>query len=115
VSFGFAQAFAAAAAILSLTGCGTTQQAGEAMKTSWVGRKADDFFVKHGAAQREQQLSDGRRVYVWQTSANASMGGPRVSCSADIVASAAGVIVEIRPREDSIGLWNSSRCAEIFP
>lgn len=84
------------------------------MQTSWVGKRADDFFVKHGAAQQEQRLSDGRRVYVWQASANASMGGPRVFCSADIVASATGMITEIRPREDSIGLWNTSRCTEIF-
>lgn len=105
---------AATVIALTLAGCGSTQQASQAMQASWVGKRADDFFVKHGAAQREQQLSDGRRVYVWQTSSNASMGGPRVFCSADIVASSAGMIVEIRPREDSIGLWNTSRCTEIF-
>jgi hypothetical protein len=97
-----------------VAGCGSTQQAGKAMQASWIGKRADDFFVAHGAAQREQQLSDGRRVYIWQTSSNASMGGPRVWCGADIVANPSGVIVEIRPREDSIGLWNTSRCSEIF-
>jgi hypothetical protein len=84
------------------------------MQASWIGKRADDFFVKHGAAERDQKLSDGRRVYVWQTVANASMGGPRVTCGADIVADPAGIIVEIRPREDSLGLWNTSRCSEIF-
>lgn len=106
----------AIALILSanLAGCGSTQQAGQAMQMSWIGKRADDFFVKHGAAERDQRLSDGRRVYVWQTVANASMGGPRVTCGADIVANAAGIIVEIRPREDSLGLWNTSRCSEVF-
>jgi hypothetical protein len=84
------------------------------MQANWIGKRADDFFVKQGAAQRDQRLSDGRQVYVWETSSNASMGGPKVWCSADIVASASGIITEIRPREDSIGLWNASRCSEIF-
>jgi hypothetical protein len=102
------------AAAFILSSCGSTQQAGQAMQATWIGKRADDFFVKQGAAQRDQRLSDGRRVYVWETSSNASMGGPKVWCSADIVASVSGIITEIRPREDSIGLWNTSRCSEIF-
>jgi hypothetical protein len=42
------------------------------------------------------------------------MGGPQVWCSADIVADRAGIITDFRPREDSVGLWNLSRCSEIF-
>ena len=101
-------------AALTLAACGTAQQAEQSMKTSWVGQRADDFFVKHGAALRDQKLSDGRHVYVWQTTSLGPISHARVGCSADIVADTAGFIVEIRPREDSIGLWNPSRCSEIF-
>lgn len=104
----------AALIALPLAGCGSTEQAAQSMRTGWIGKRSDEFFARHGAAQREQRLNDGRRVYIWQTVANAPGGGPQVWCSADIVTSPAGVIVEIRPRTDSLGLWNASRCTEIF-
>jgi hypothetical protein len=84
------------------------------MRSSWIGKKSADFFAQHGAAKREQVLSDGRRAYIWEANANASMGGPQVLCSADIIVTQSGTISDIRPREDSIGLWNTSRCSEIF-
>lgn len=84
------------------------------MRAGWVGKPADAFFAQHGAAEEDQRLSDGRHVYIWKTSTMAGAGRIRVWCSADILASAAGIITDIRPREDSIGRWNTSRCAEVF-
>jgi hypothetical protein len=48
------------AAAFILSSCGSTQQAGQAMQATWIGKRADDFFVKQGAAQRDQRLS-GRK------------------------------------------------------
>jgi hypothetical protein len=99
---------------LGAAGCGSTQQAGQAMRTSWIGQPADTFFVRHGAAAREQTLSDGRRVYVWQSVGSSPTGATQLVCSADVVTDRSGRITDIRPREDTIGLWNTSRCSEIF-
>jgi hypothetical protein len=84
------------------------------MTTQWQGKRADDFFAEHGAAKTHRKLGDGRAVYLWETVTNASFGGPQVYCSADIVSDRSGVITDIRPSADSLGLWNTSRCAENF-
>ena len=94
-----------------LAGC-TTDQAADSMKNRWVGKKADDFFATYGAASREQRLGDGRRVYSWRSST--IVFGTYVSCEADVVANPNGIISSIRPREDTVGAWNLSRCSEVF-
>jgi hypothetical protein len=110
-----ARSLAAALALaLCLAACGSTQQAAQNMRTAWVGKRADDFFARLGPAERAQRLGDGRTVYAWESSTIGPMSGKRAWCSADIVASPAGIIMEIRPKEDSRGLWNNSRCAEVF-
>src|SRR4051812_12314836 len=102
------------AALATLAACSTTEQAGQAMRSSWTGKSADDFFAAHGAPTQSHTAADGRRMYTWGTRSNAPMGGPSLYCSADIVADPSGRISDVRPRADSIGLWNTSRCAEIF-
>ncbi len=103
----------AALTLLALGGC-STDQAAVSMRSSWAGKRADEFFAQHGAAAKEQRLGDGRRVYIWISDANAPFGGPPVRCSADIVAAPDGRIISIRPREDTLGVWQLSRCSEIF-
>lgn len=81
--------------------------------SSWAGKRADDFFATHGAAEKVQRLGDGRTVYVWYKAVPSPTGG-ELMCSADIVASGQGVITSIRPRVDTIGMWGLSRCGEVF-
>lgn len=97
-----------------LTACGTTQQAAVDMRSTWQGKRADDFFVKHGAPKRAHALDAGGKVYSWETVAMPSGTRTQLVCSADIVTDRSGIITEIRPQEDTIGHWNLSRCAEIF-
>lgn len=97
-----------------VAGCGSIEQAARGMQTSWLGKPADDFFVAHGPPIKTHTAQDGRRIYLWETTAFATGGRLDVKCSAELVADPAGSIIQIRPREDSIGLWNTSRCTEIF-
>lgn len=123
----------------SLAGC-TTDQARTTMQSEWIGKPSDEFFLKNGPPVSDFALSDGRRIYTWQSgvknfsmpatsSTTFSGSGPyvtattrtsgggniAVSCSALITVQPNGVIVDIKPSEDSIGIWTLSRCAELFP
>jgi hypothetical protein len=122
-----------------LGGCNTTQQAELAMQTRWKGQKADEFFIAHGLPQSEFTLSDGRKMFSWKSgtityglpgsaqSRTTVLGGMALTnttytpggsvdvfCSAQIIVGRSGLIEEIRPHEDTIGRWNTSRCAELF-
>lgn len=97
-----------------LSACGSTQTAGTAAKSQWVGQPSDMFFAKYGAPKREFTQRDGGKIYFWGTVAMPSGVITQVACTADIVANKDGLITEIRLQEDTIGVWNVSRCAEIF-
>jgi len=101
-------------AALALAACGSTQQATEAARSSWVGKPADSFFAKNGPPIRQFTMSGGDKVYSWQTLSMPSGTRTQLVCTADIVVDARGAIQEIRLKEDSIGHWNTSRCSEIF-
>lgn len=99
------------AAILC-SGCATTIAARD-MQSMWIGKPADAFFTAHDAPQTTHNLDNGGRVYIWETAAVVG-SHERLRCSADIVTDPRGIITSITPREDTIGKWRLSRCAEIF-
>ncbi len=110
----FGQVFAALVALSVLSGCGTTGIANDAARDRWIGQPSDAFFVKHGAPKRQLTLNNGGKVYAWETVAMPSGTQIQIACSADIVTDPRGIITEIRLQEDTIGLWNTSRCTEVF-
>jgi hypothetical protein len=101
-------------AALVLAGCNSTEQATTSARSRWIGQQSDSFFVANGAPKQTHNLSGGGRVYTWENVSRPAGITTRLICSADIVADASGRISEVRIREDGIGMWNMSRCSEIF-
>lgn len=99
---------------LSLAGCGSTQQATVSAQNLWTGRPADQFFAKNGPPKRQYTMASGAKVYSWETLSLSPLGTQQMVCTADILSDPRGLITEIRMQEDSIGLWNTSRCTEVF-
>lgn len=123
----------------ALAGC-TTEQARQTMQSEWIGKSSDEFFLTNGPPVSEFKLTDGRRIYTWQsgvknynmppmTSTTVTGSGAftqvntrttggssvTVSCTAQLTVQPNGIIVDIKPSEDTIGDWTLSRCAELFP
>lgn len=49
-----------------VAGCVTTEQAGQAMQSRWIGQDADVFFQRYGAPISEFALSSGDLMYTWR-------------------------------------------------
>lgn len=134
------RALGLAIVISAVVGGCTTDQAKKTMQSEWIGRHSDEFFLTNGPPISDFMLQDGRRIYTWQSgvqnfnmpatsSTTFSGSGPymtattqtsgggtiTVSCKALITVQPNGLIVDIKPSEDSIGIWTLSRCAELFP
>ena len=126
-------------ACMTLTGCTTTKQAAEVLHSSWEGQPVDAFFVKYGPPVSQYTMADGGKIFTWiggradvslpgsaSTTTN-FVGNTAVStttyddpadihlgCKVQIVTAKDGSITSISPVGDSIGMWQTSRCAEIF-
>jgi hypothetical protein len=123
----------------SLMACSSTEQAGKALQSVWIGRSADDFFRQYGPPASSYTLSDGGKIFEWvggQTSvylpgsasttttvfANTAVSNTQFSpggnlylgCKIRITTTRAGTISTIAPSGDTLGMWQMSRCAEIF-
>jgi hypothetical protein len=123
---------------LILAGCTTTQQANTSMQATFVGKPADDFFLQYGPPIATHQLDDGRHMYLWTegrhdfylpgtTTGTVTLAGNtawwngwttpptdvNVECVLRIVTKA-GIIQQIMAQSDSIGMWQTSRCNELF-
>jgi hypothetical protein len=122
-----------------LGACSTTKEAGNALQAAWIGKPADDFFRAYGPPVSSYTFADGGKMYEW-TGGRASIslpgsaststtiigntavsntqffpgGNVYMGCSIRINASKLGIISSIAPNEDSIGMWEMSRCAELF-
>ncbi len=95
---------------VALCACGT-QMAARSLQSSWLGKPADAFFVRNGAPKEDHKLDAGGSVYTWEST---STEAGRMFCTVNIVTNSNGVITKIRPKEDSVGFWRLSHCAEIF-
>jgi hypothetical protein len=132
----FAAAFAAS---IGLAGCQSTQETSQHLQSNWVGKSSDDFFIKHGAPIGAFALADGGAIYTWDgartsvyvpsvpitntsyvgtvpvtTTSWSGNGSIAVACAVQIVTDKDRKITEIRATKDSIGMWQLSRCAEVF-
>lgn len=125
---------------LMVAGCvTTTEQADAVLKSSWVGKNADQFFGQHGLPSKQYTTSAGGRLYEWSDQSSITMPGSatttvtpgygglfiaqtsyspatsiRIACQVSIEADAKNVIRAIRASGDTLGKWQASRCHEIF-
>ncbi len=49
-----------------VAGCQTSADALNTVSASWVGKPADDFFLRYGPPQSQYQRQDGGRIYSWR-------------------------------------------------
>jgi hypothetical protein len=128
-----------ASALLALSGCTTTRQAVADLNARWVGHNTDDFFLRYGAPRQSLKMNSGNTLYVWASSGSVPLpevsntygtvsdygtfqsttvtdggGDIAVVCVVQIVATPAGQIQQIVIARDTIGMWETSRCHEIF-
>jgi hypothetical protein len=129
--------FAGCAAIL--ISCTTTEQANEALSSKYIGKPVDQFFIENGPPSSQYNTQDGRTIFVWAESPQSiTIPGSSyttvtgygntataytnyspatnidIQCQVRIVASRAGKIEQILSQKDSSGVWEMSRCNEIF-
>ena len=122
-----------------LAACTTTQQANTALSTKFAGKSADSFFMQYGPPASSYTMNDGRRMYVWaETQRNFQLPGSSTStvnvigntaivnttttpganiamqCQVRLVVSKSGTIEQIQAQSDSMGVWQTSRCNEVF-
>jgi hypothetical protein len=122
-----------------LASCSTTQQAAVALQSGWVGKNADDFFRRYGPPASSFALADGGMIYEWvggraavyipgtASTTTTSVGNTAISntqfsgggniylgCKVRITTKRDRSITGIEPSGDSIGMWQTSRCAELF-
>jgi hypothetical protein len=126
-------------ATIAISACSTTEDAHQALQSKWVGRTADDFVSAYGLPQGQYQMQNGDHLLAWGTQTSVHMpsqttvngfvapsgqfigtahttGGNDigVSCDLQMTVSPQGRIKSFRIMRDTIGLWETSRCAEIF-
>lgn len=103
-----------------------------------VGSPADQFFINHGPPISSYKLNENKVIYIWtergksvqlpgnSTATISTYGNTsyvnqtyspgsqiNVQCQIRLVV-ANGVIENVMAHSDSIGLWEMSRCNEIF-
>lgn len=127
-------------ALLVLAACTTTRQATSSLNSTWAGQNTDAFFVRYGGPQSSYKMNDGNRLYTWANHGSVPMpavsnttgsydplsgsfqsttitnggGSAGVECTIQIIAAQDGRIVRISVTRDTWGLWETSRCNEIF-
>lgn len=104
-----------------------------ARASKWVGQPLDAFIVAKGIPQVREPMRDGRTVVEWTDNYGigrggamadtliASAGGAQIqggsyqlTCKVRMIISKAGVIEQFNIVADTIGAWNTSRCAEVL-
>lgn len=117
--------------LLALASCTSTAQVQSDVSSRWIGQPLDAFVVKHGVPQATFEMADGRTVVEWsdvhgiaKTGAPAQtligLGTPvqggsyQLTCKIRFVISRSGTIEKASIVGDTIGRWNTSRCAEVL-
>lgn len=127
-----------ASAIL-LTACTSTEQAMSIISPRYHGKSADEFFRENGAPYSQYTMQDGGRIYRWRdgigqvqmpgtTTFNAyntpaGMAGTAttwgdstitITCDLEIHTDNKNRVQFFRVAQDSLGMWQTSRCNEYF-
>ena len=93
---------------LGISGCVSTQTVTERVGQRYVGKPLDEFVRKHGAPQQRVALSGGDVRHVWND------GGTMLVCEVELITSPAGTIKRVAILKDTIGIWTTSMCHEVF-
>lgn len=130
---------ASALVLVLLAACTTPQEAVTSMGRKYYGRNVDEFFVEHGPPASVHTLNSGEKLYEWvggvatttvpgtstttvkptaygtYKAETTNTGGyqKNYSCTVQLRTTAAGIINDIVIR-DSGGVFDLSRCAEVF-
>jgi hypothetical protein len=124
---------------INLAACTTTEQANEALSSKYIGKPVDQFFIENGPPASQYNTQDGRIIFVWAESPQSiTIPGSShttvtgygnmatayttyspatnfdIQCQVRIVTNRSGKIEQILSHKDSSGVWEMSRCNEIF-
>ncbi|HSJ02936.1 MAG TPA: hypothetical protein VK956_10805 [Verrucomicrobium sp.] len=129
-----------AALAFFLCSCSTSSTTLAAVNKAYKGKNADDFFINHGPPASQYVLTNGGKVYRWNSSITSyHMGGLiRTTGSVDaygnysgtsfvtgggavdvytivrILADPSNKVQSIAVEKDTIGKWTLSRFSEVF-
>ncbi|MDJ1159205.1 hypothetical protein QNA08_13265 [Chelatococcus sp. SYSU_G07232] len=119
----FSRICVAAGVAMIGAGCAITQDAVVGVRTEWRGRPADEFFARMGPPMSRTVKADGSTVYLWSSAsqrvparrtARATPAPGANECRVQITADRRDVVVTIRPMLDSMELFSSTVCGELF-
>jgi hypothetical protein len=120
---------------VALAGCISTQSVADRLGSQYIGKNFDEFVLNRGAPQQKFVLSNGNIAYVWNSgtssvafpmtatttgygntaTTNISGGGSiKMFCEVQFVTSPEGTIKSITILRDTVGLWTTSMCHEVF-
>jgi len=126
--------------VLFVSGCTTTEEAMVRANNRYIGKNFDEFVLEHGIPRSKFQLNNGDYIYVWNSAvvsfqmpttttvsgtvspygsyygSGITTGGGTldVFCEVQIHTTSEGKIISIKPVQDTIGIWTTSRCSECF-
>jgi len=122
-------------AIVLTTSCTPTKHIEELLNKSYSGKSFDDFVMKYGPPFNMYKLGSGDVIFSWSSGvdkfgipstttftntgkgnyiASTSGGGDiDMECQIRILANI-NKIKSISISKDTVGVWNTSRCSEIF-
>jgi len=106
-----------------LISCVTIGPTREALRSRWIGRPAEAFFLNYGLPVNSITTSAGGSIYQWRSDVNnfyvASRSGTvgmniQVYCELNISTDPSNMITDILLVKDTAGLWVNSRFYEVF-
>ena len=128
------------ASVLLLAACTTTQGMTDRLGERYTGRHVDQFFITYGPPVSEYALSNGDKFYTWSSgitpvtlpgssnfsgsvskygqiqgsSSNTPPTTIPMLCEIRFLTAFDGTIKRIDITRDTIGWWDTSRCAEVL-
>lgn len=126
------------AGALALTGCTTAQDAANSLAKRWIGHNTDEFFTRYGPPIGRMTLNSGDYMYSWAKAGSMKVPGTAytngymsgntfnatttidpssdidMSCTVQLIARPDGAIYRVIVTHDGLGMWEMSRCNEIF-
>lgn len=98
----------------TVASCSSTREAGVVLSSKYLGKKAQTFFLDHGAPAAALPLPNDQTIYTWSSAPKGAVSVQSTFCEVTILASADGTITEIKPTKDTFGDWVISKCVEVF-
>jgi hypothetical protein len=120
--------------------CTSSEDAVRSLNSKWVGRSVDEFVAQYGFPSGQYMLQDGGSILAWgshnsfempssttttgnfnantgyftSTTTNSGGGSVPVDCDLQLTVGPDRIIRSFRVMRDTWGVWQTSRCNEIF-